>query len=124
MSKRTRESIIIDDDEPNAKQYKFDDISCTSTSFPIDCLVRIFQYLRAEHIKYTVPQVCTLWRDVSLDPQYKYILWRDLAFKRWPVLNIVDPKDIEMKDWMTFYSDWATLKNVESYYCMCDIGIR
>lgn len=123
--KRSREKCSTDEISGNNKSIKYCAKQTASSStfvntFPIDCLVHVFEYVEPITLGYSLRFVCSLWTNVL--EQYEVMLWKTLCCQKWPFFaHIIDdtlPGWKQEMNWRLFYLKENSIVNVECYYCM------
>jgi hypothetical protein len=115
--KRAREvSSSQSFEEPTTKFIRYEQQQVSSSMvFPIDCLVSIFQFCSANELAYSLPRICSVWKN-TID-EHSNALWKALCFKYWPILQTMVDEDTFHITWKELYIERGS--NVEMTHGMC-----
>jgi hypothetical protein len=94
------------DDESNSKHSKQAPQSNNNeVQIPSDCLFNVFTFCSAEMIAFILPVVCKTWKQIAAEQ----LLWKQICFRDWPILNESDKQDTNNILWKEFYKYHALL---------------
>jgi hypothetical protein len=117
-AKMKRQLSHCDDTETPTKYIKIDDSSTSSSciELPNDCLLNMFMFCPTDITAFILPAVCKTWNTMTTNEETEecQLLWRQLCFKEWPILNSIYT-GTTIVHWRAFFKNNARI--VSPLYC-------